>query len=79
MIEHTKKMGIMYVGNTVTDIVPGTSAERQGVQPGWQIAVVCSMVHGACCMLHAAWPMHAACCMPDACTMQDAACCMLLA
>ena len=73
MIEHTKKMGIRYVGNEVTDIFPGASAERQGVQPGWQIVVVC-------CMVHAAYLMHVpdacctpvACCMPDACCMSDA-------
>ena len=39
-IEHTKKMGIVYGGNTVTKTVAGTSAERQGVQSGWRIAVV---------------------------------------
>ena len=57
MIEHTKKMGIRYVGNEVTDVFPGASAERQGVQPGWQIAVVCCMVHGAC-LMHDACLMH---------------------
>ena len=47
-IERTKKMGIVYGDNTVTNTVPGTSAERQGVKSGWRIAVV----HMHACMLH---------------------------
>ena len=42
-LEHTKKMGIVYSANRVSDVSSGTSAERMGVQPGWQIAVVCCL------------------------------------
>jgi hypothetical protein len=56
-LEHTKKMGIVYSANRVTDVSSGTSAERMGVQPGWRIAVVC-WLHGGCV---------AVCCMPAAC------------
>ena len=39
-IGHSKKMGIVYGGNTVKNTVAGTSAERQGVKSGWRIAMV---------------------------------------
>ena len=52
-IGHTKKMGIMYSANTVTDVSAGLQAEREGVRTGWRIGKVCRhgwcMVHG-CCM-----------------------------
>ena len=40
-IGHTKKMGIVYAGNTITDVSAGLSAERQGVSVGWKIITVC--------------------------------------
>jgi hypothetical protein len=40
-IGHTKKMGIVYAGNTITDVSAGLSAERQGVSAGWKIHKVC--------------------------------------
>ena len=36
-IHHTKEMGIRYHGNTITDLIAGLSAERQGVCVGWRI------------------------------------------
>ena len=40
-IGHTKKMGIVYAGNTITDVSAGLSAERQGGSAGWKIITVC--------------------------------------
>ena len=39
-INHTKKMGIVYAGNMITDVSAGFSAERQGVFVGWKIVQV---------------------------------------
>ena len=39
-IGHTKKMGIVYAGNTITDVSAGLNAERQGVSVGWKIIEV---------------------------------------
>ena len=65
-IEHSKKMGVVYGGNTVTKTVAGTSAERHGVQSGWRIAVVplhVCMLHVSCllCMCYTTLMAHPSC------------------
>ena len=40
-IGHTKKMGIVYSANAVTDVSAGFQAEREGVCTGWRIGKVC--------------------------------------
>ena len=37
---HSKKTGIVYTGNMVTDVYAGLSAGRQGVQQQWRIGKV---------------------------------------
>ena len=39
-IEHTKKMGIVYSANVITDVSAGGTAQRLGVQQGWKILAV---------------------------------------
>ena len=39
-IEHTKKMGIVYLANVITDVSSGCTAQRLGVQQGWKILAV---------------------------------------
>ena len=42
-IGQSKKMGIKYAGNTITDVNVGQQAEREGVCKGWRIGNVCCM------------------------------------
>ena len=44
---HSKKTGIVYTGNTVTDVYAGLSAGRQGVQQQWRIGKVAVDTNGA--------------------------------
>lgn len=37
---HSKRIGFKYSRNTVTDVVPGLQAEREGVSMGWRIGEV---------------------------------------
>ena len=39
-IEHSKKLGIAYAGNTVTEVSAGGQADRLGVRPGWRISSI---------------------------------------
>ena len=59
-IGHTKKMGITYSANSITNVSAGLQAEREGVCEGWRMCQVCCMA-AACCVAHGAWRMAAAC------------------
>ena len=43
-IGHTKKIGIAYASNVVTEVTAGLAAEQQGVEPKWKISEVQCMV-----------------------------------
>ena len=39
-IGHSKKMGIMYQANVITDVSAGLQADREGVCAGWRMCEV---------------------------------------